>query len=58
MIQRCCVCRTIYGHKAPFLDTSETSGFCDDCYIPYLKKIRKELEEYRAKQLRHPERAK
>ena len=53
MIQRCCLCGTIYGHKAPFLDTRETTGMCEECYAPYLKKIRQEIKEYRAKQLRN-----
>jgi len=58
MIQRCCLCGTIYGHKAPFLDTNETTGMCGECYVPYLKKLRKEMEEYRANQLRHLEKSK
>ena len=58
MIQRCCICGVIYGHKAPLLDTSETSGFCEECYAPFLKKIHQEMKEYRAKQLRHLERSK
>jgi hypothetical protein len=31
---------------------------CGECYVPYLKKLRKEMEEYRAKQLRHLEKSK
>ena len=58
MIQRCCICKKIYGHKAPFLDTSETSGFCEECYPPFLEKIHKEMEEYRAKRMRNLERSK
>jgi len=58
MIQRCCLCGTIYGHKAPFLDTNETTGMCGECYIPYFKRLRKQMEEYRAKQLRNLERSK
>ena len=52
MIQRCCLCGTIYGHKAPFMDTSETTGMCQDCYAPFLKKIRKQMEEYHAGRVR------
>jgi len=55
MIQCCCICKKIYGHKAPFLDTSETSGFCEACYPPFLEKIQKEMEEYRAKRMRNLE---
>ena len=58
MIQRCCICGVIYGHKAPFLDTKETTGICEECYTPYLERIRKELAEYRAKQLSNTERPK
>jgi hypothetical protein len=57
MIQRCCLCGTIYGHKGPFLDTSETTGMCGERYVPYLKKLGKQMEEYRTKQLRHLERS-
>ncbi len=52
MIQRCCLCGTIYGHKAPFLDTNETTGICGECYIPYFKKLRKQMEEYYAGRVR------
>ena len=58
MIQRCCHCGTIYGHKAPFLDTNETTGMCGECYTPYLKKLRKEMEEYRVRQQKHFEKSK
>jgi len=57
MIQRCCLCGTIYGNKAPFLDTSETTGICKECYIPYFKRLRKQMEEYHTKQLRPLERS-
>jgi len=58
MIQRCCICKTVYGHKAPFLDTNETTGMCGECYTPYLKKLRKEMEEYRVRQQKHFEKSK
>jgi len=54
MIQRCCICGVIYGHKAPFLDTNEITGMCEECYAPFLKKIRQEMKEYRAGRARDP----
>jgi len=32
MIQRCCICKTVYGHKAPFLDTNETTAYAGSVY--------------------------
>ena len=46
MIRRCCICRNIYGEKAPFSEPSETTGVCDACYLPYLEEIEKQLKEY------------
>ena len=50
MIRRCCICRNIYGEKAPFSEPGETTGICDVCYLPYLEKIRKDAEAYRKKE--------
>jgi hypothetical protein len=49
MFRRCCICRSVFGEKAPFSEPGETTGICDVCYLPYLEKIRKEAEAYRNK---------
>jgi len=50
MIRRCCICRNIYGEKAPFSEPGETTGICDVCYLPYLERIRKEVKAYLEKE--------
>jgi len=50
MFRRCCICRNIFGEKAPFSEPGETTGICEACYLPYLEKIRKEAKEYEARE--------
>ena len=50
MFRRCCICRNIFGEKAPFSEPGETTGIFEACYLPYLEKIRKDAEAYRKKE--------
>ena len=54
MFRRCCICRNIFGEKAPFSELGETTGTNDSCYLTYLEKVRKEVEAYRAKEKHSP----
>lgn len=47
MIQRCSVCGIIYGHQAPFLDTTETRGICNDCHTLFQERIQKGIGKHR-----------
>jgi RNase P subunit RPR2 len=49
MIQRCSACGMIYGHKAPFLDTTEIRGVCKDCHTLFLQGIQMETREHQIK---------
>jgi len=44
VIQKCCVCKKIYGEKEPYENKSITHGYCNECFVLALAKIKNTLK--------------